>query len=201
MLLENTGAKLENTLGFRWIAVVPEMRSLVKTATVRTYCTDHIFHNRAKKQGMNMAEKKKLGPLHRIAGADASTAEEVLKVASFLVAPEDRTQRKTFETLMPYIYVMRNNKYRWAQITKLLNECGFTLQTSAIRSYYHKMLLTSQDLCQARMQEQILLMAEIRKKTKGADLSAIAGIVVAIMDKQRALATPKVDAVPGLHIE
>lgn len=148
-----------------------------------------------------MAENKKRGPLRRIAGADASTAEEVFKVASFLLVPEDRTQRKAFETLMPYIYVMRNNKCPWAQITKLLNDLGFTLQTSAVRSYYYKMILTCLDICQQHMQEQTLLMAEIRKETTGADLSAIAGIVAAIMEKQRTLVAPKVGAVLGFPVE
>ena len=148
-----------------------------------------------------MVEKKKRGPLRRIAGTDASTAEEVLKVASFLLVPEDRTQRRVFETLMPYIHALHNEKYRWEQITKLLNNLGFTLQTSAVRSYYHKMILTCQDVCQAYMQERILLMAEIRKETTGADLSAIAGIVAAMMDKQRTLVVPKVGAVPGLPVE
>lgn len=148
-----------------------------------------------------MATQKKRGPVHRFSGADASTTEEVFKVAQFLVVPEDQTQPKVFETLMPYLYVMRNNECSWAQITKLLKECGFKLQTSAVRSYYDKLLLTCLDICQQHMHEHTLLMAEIRKKTEGADLSAIAGIVSAIMDKQRTLVAPKVGSVTGLHVE
>lgn len=127
-----------------------------------------------------MIETKKRGPLHRISGEDASTTEQVFKVASFLVMPEGLTQAKAFETLVPYMQVMRNRKYTWPQITKLLNECGFKLKTSTMRAYYGK-----QDICEQRMQEITLLMAEIRQKTKGADVSTIAGIVSDILDKKK----------------
>lgn len=127
-----------------------------------------------------MIETKKRGPLHRISGEDASTTEQVFKVASFLVMPEGLTQAKAFETLVPYMQVMRNRKYTWPQITKLLNECGFKLKTSTVRAYYGK-----QDICEQRMQEITLLMAEIRQKTKGADVSTIAGIVSDILDKKK----------------
>ena len=127
-----------------------------------------------------MIETKKRGPLHRISGEDASTTEQVFKVASFLVMPEGLTQAKAFETLVPYMQVMRNRKYTWPQITKLLYECGFKLKTSTVRAYYGK-----QDICEQRMQEITLLMAEIRQKTKGADVSTIAGIVSDILDKKK----------------
>lgn len=127
-----------------------------------------------------MIETKKRGPLHRISGEDASTTEQVFKVASFLVMPKGLTQAKAFETLVPYMQVMRNRKYTWPQITKLLNECGFKLKTSTVRAYYGK-----QDICEQRMQEITLLMAEIRQKTKGADVFTIAGIVSDILDKKK----------------
>ncbi len=127
-----------------------------------------------------MIETKKRGPLHRISGEDASTTEQFFKVASFLVMPDGLTQAKAFETLVPYIQVMRNRKYTWPQITKLLNECGFKLKTSTVRAYYGK-----QDICEQRMQEITLLMAEIRQKTEGADVSTIAGIVSEIFDKKK----------------
>lgn len=127
-----------------------------------------------------MTEMKKRGPLHRISGEDAFTTEKVLEMASFLVLPEGQTQAKAFEKLVPYMQVMRNRKYTWPQITKLLNECGFKLKASTVRAYYGK-----QDICEQRMQETTLLMAKIRQKTEGADVSTIAGIVSEILDKKK----------------
>lgn len=145
-----------------------------------------------------MATQKSRGPLQRVPGTDMSTAVAVFQAAMLLTVPEDQTQRKAFESLMPYMYVLRNKGCSWAQLTKLLIDCGFALQPSTVRTYYAEMLATRQDICQERMNEQILLLAEIRKETKGADMSAISGRVATIMQQQRATAAPKLDALFGL---
>lgn len=131
-----------------------------------------------------MRETKKREPLHRISGEDASTTEQVFKVASFLMMPESLTQAKAFEALVPHIQIMRNKKYTWQQITKLLNECGFKLEASTVRSYYVKFISTHPDICEQRMRETTLLMAEIRQKTEGAHVSVIARMVSEIIDKK-----------------
>jgi hypothetical protein len=146
-----------------------------------------------------MDNKKTRGPLQRVSGSDFATAGAIFKNAMFLLVPEDQTQRKAFESLMPYMYVLRNRGCSWPQITKLLTDCGFNLQTSVVRSYYSEMLATRQDICQEQMNEQILLLAEVRKVTKGADISSIAGKVSGLMDRQRTLAVPKIDTMFGLR--
>lgn len=137
------------------------------------------------------------GPLRRLPGADFSTAEAIFEAAMSLLTPDDQTQRKAFESLMPYMYVLRNKGCSWTQLTKLLTDSGFILQPSTVRSYYSEMLATRQDICQERMNEQILLLAEIRKETKGVNVANIGGRVAAIMDQQRAQVASKLDAVFG----
>lgn len=140
---------------------------------------------------------RRIGPLQRVAASDFSVAEEVLKTAELLIIPEDQTQRQAFEKLMPHLYVLRNKGCSWPQLAKLLGECGFKLQPSTVRSYFSEMLAARMDVCQARMNEQIALMAAIRSETSGADISAISGRVSAILAGRQSSAAPKVDALFG----
>lgn len=144
-----------------------------------------------------MATLKPRGPIQRMPGSDFSTAEAVLKAAMLLLVPEDITQRQAFEKVMPYLYVLRNKGCSWPQLTKLLADCGFTLQPSSVRGYYSEILATRQDICQERMNEQILMLAEIRKETKGVEVSDISGKVSAMMDRQRSAAAAKIDSMFG----
>lgn len=143
-------------------------------------------------------QKPARGPLPRMSGLEVSTIEEVFNEASLLIVPEDRTHRKAFESLMPYLYALRNKGCSWPQLAKLLNDCGFNYQPATVRCYFGEMIVTRLDICQQRMNEQILLMADIRKETKGTDISSIAGKVSAIMERSRSLAGPKIDAILGL---
>lgn len=138
------------------------------------------------------------GPLRRLPGADISTAEAIFQAAMSLLVPDDQTQRKAFEGLMPFMYVLRNKGCSWAQLTKLLTHAGFVLQPSTVRRYYAEMLATRLDICQERMNEQILLLAEVRKETKGVDVGDIGKRVAAIMNTQRAQVASKLDSVFGV---
>lgn len=88
-----------------------------------------------------MASKKpsrrnRKGPLRRVPSAAMSAAEIALESATKLLVPDDQTQRKAFEALMPYLYKLRNKGCSWAQLTNLLGESGFALQSSTVRAYY-----------------------------------------------------------------
>lgn len=146
---------------------------------------------------MATSPKNVRGAIKRIASIDMSTAEAVLKAAMTLIVPDDQSQRKAFMTLMPYLYVLRNKGCSWSQLTMLINDCGFDLQPASVRTYYGEMLADRQDLCQERMNEQILLLAEVRKETKGAELSSISERVIAIMEKQRTASASKIDNLFG----
>ena len=99
---------------------------------------------------------------------------------------------------MPRIYVLVEKGFSMLQITKLLNEAGFKYQPSTVKVYYNELLASRMDICQQRMTEQILLMAEIRKETVGVSAaSEIINRVQAMLDKQRASVTSKIDSVIG----
>lgn len=135
--------------------------------------------------------------LLRLGSTDVVVAEEVLKNAAHLMIPEDQTQRRAFEALMPWMYVLRNRGFSWAQLTSLLTECGFQLQPSTVRTYYSEMLASRLDICQARMNEQLALLEEIRQETRGAELPTIAGRVNSVLAEQRRRAESKVSALFG----
>jgi len=138
------------------------------------------------------------GAPKRIGGNDADAAIAVLQVAMLLVVPEDQTQRQVFATLMPYLYVLRNKGCSWPQLTKILVDCGLNFQPATVRTYYSEMLEARQDLCQERMNEQLMVMAEIRKETQGVDMAAITSKVSTVLKERRLSHTAKVDAVLGL---
>lgn len=90
-----------------------------------------------------MATKKpsrrdRSGPLRRLPSAAISTVEASLQAAVEQLVPDDQTQRKAFDALMPYLYALRNKGCSWPQITKLLTDAGFVLQPSSVRGYYGK---------------------------------------------------------------
>ncbi len=122
----------------------------------------------------------------------------MLKTAVLLTVPEDQTQRQAFEKLMPHLYVLRNKGCSWGQLAKLLSQCGFRLQPSTVRSYFSEMLAARMDICQARMNEQIAILAAIRKETAGADLTKISSRVTTFMSRLQETAESRVDAMFGL---
>ncbi|AVA38282.1 MULTISPECIES: hypothetical protein [Cupriavidus] len=150
---------------------------------------------------MSNATIRQRGALRRVSAVDYASADETLRTAALLLVPEDQTQRQVFEKLMPNLYVLRNKGFSWAQLTKLLNECGLHLQPSTVRTYYSEMLAARMDICQARMNEQIAVMAAVRSETVGVDLSAISGRVQSFMQQQQKTALARMDALspPATH--
>jgi hypothetical protein len=141
--------------------------------------------------------KIKRGRVHKVAAMDVGIVEEVFKNALQLLVPEDAKQRTVFASLMPYMFVLRNKGCSWDQLTDLLNKCGFKLQPSTVRSYFGEMQQVHMDQCQQRMNEQILLLNEVKKQTKSVDISIITSQINGIMDKQRTAAATKVQALFG----
>lgn len=144
-----------------------------------------------------MAIGKPRGPRRRIAAKDFSSGEAVLEAAALLIIPDDQTQRQAFERLMPQLYVLKNKGCSFHQITNLLTQIGFNLQPSVVRVYYNEILAARMEMCQSRMNEQILLLAEVRKETKGVNVADIADRVAAIMNQQQAQVASKLDSVFG----
>lgn len=122
------------------------------------------------------------GPANKISDVDFLKAENIFISAMSIVVPDDRSQRKAFESLMPYMYVLRNKGCSWAQLTKLLNDCGLKLQPATVRTYYSEMLSSRLDICQEQMNEQILIMAEVRKESMEFDKELTAKRVSAVLN-------------------
>lgn len=88
-----------------------------------------------------------------------------------------KTQRGMFESLMPHIYVLRCNGHSWKQITKLLNDTGFNLQSSVVRTYYSNSIARRLDKCRQRMDEQFRIAEEAREANIGSVAEQAAAII------------------------
>ena len=138
---------------------------------------------------------RKQGPKIRVPSMDFAVAEDVLKSAAALIVPDDQTQKRAFEQLMPHLYVLRNKGCSFQQLTKLLTQCGFQLQPSTVRDYFREGLAKRMDVCQERLNEQMVLLKEVRKHTEGAQISEIADRIIADAQQRRALSAAKMDAI------
>lgn len=97
-----------------------------------------------------------------------------------------KTQRKMFESLMPHIYVLRCNGHSWKQITKLLNDTGFNLHSSVVRTYYSNSIARRLDKCRQRMDEQFRIAEEAREAAREANIGSVAEQAAAIIARCKA---------------
>lgn len=149
------------------------------------------------KTAISPVTTRKQGPKIRVPSMDFAVAEDVLKSAADFIIPDDQTQKKAFEKLMPHLYVLRNKGCSFQQLTQLLTQCGFKLQPSTVRDYFREGLAKRMDVCQERLNEQMALLKEVRKRTEGAQLTEIADRVIADAKQRRALSAAKMDAIFG----
>lgn len=148
-------------------------------------------------EASSLTVQERTGQLHRIQGVDSADAREVLVLAYHAMEPGDQTQRQAFSALMPELYMLRRKGFTFQQITALMVECGFRLQVSTVRNYFSEMLHDRQEECVRRFDEQMVVLAEIHKVTKGAEVSSIAGKVAAITARQQGRTNTRVEAVFG----
>lgn len=146
---------------------------------------------------VNEARHYRSSSLHRITAPDMHVAQELLDDAAATLAPDDQTQRKAFEALMPSMFVLRNKGVSWAQLTALLSKAGFHLQQSTVRTYYSEMLVRKLDVCQERMTQQIALLKSIKKETEGVELANISNRVSTVMAQTREATAPRMRELLG----
>ena len=137
---------------------------------------------------------KKLGSLHRLSSSDFSTAEAVLEAAALLLVPDKQTQHQAFLKLMPYLFVLKKNGCTFLQLAKLLADLGFKLEPTTVKNYYNKALVTHMAACQLQLSGHLSLLENVRKQTKGTDMSSISDQVAKIMGQQRTHATSTVES-------
>lgn len=86
--------------------------------------------------------------------------------------------RRLFNMLMPDLCVLREKGFSFAQLATLLVQDGFNLDPSLVRSFFFEMLVD-------HLNKQILLLAEVRKETRGDEKDDVADRVAAIINRQR----------------
>lgn len=62
------------------------------------------------------------------------------------------SQKRAFEKLITYLYVLRMKGCSWAQIAELLNtQCGFGLAPGTVRTYFGEFSILHRASCLAAM--------------------------------------------------
>ena len=137
----------------------------------------------------------------RVQIEDIDGIRQAFQMAYLTQEPSERSQRQTVKALLPEIYMLRNKGYAFKDIAAFMNSSikNFQLQPSTIRIYFTEMLLGRTDECIARLNDQMIILSEVGKLTKGAEISMIAAKAAAIMEKRRAISSKKIDAVYGLQ--
>jgi hypothetical protein len=78
--------------------------------------------------------------LHRVSTENFLLAQQTLETAAVLIDLGDPieapTQRKAFEALMPIVRDLKDKGRSWKEITKYLNQGGFNIKASTVRSYF-----------------------------------------------------------------
>ena len=138
------------------------------------------------------------GRLTRMSAEDAITVREVIAFAIQSIEPEDRSKRQLFASLMPDLYVLRMKGFGFRQLTDLLVDCGVQLQQTTVRTYYQEMLASKMELCEARFDKQLFILAKTEEME---DVSAYAAKVVAGQERLRASAATRIDAVLNKQVQ
>jgi hypothetical protein len=136
--------------------------------------------------------------MQRSMSADVLAARVILDAAAIYGNPAELSQRRKFQALMPEIYTLRNQGFTFVQITQFLAECKLHYQASTVRTYYSEMLAANADLCQQRMNEQILLMAEVRTTTHSVDRALVADQLNAIAVTRTGDAVERIERLFGV---
>ena len=138
------------------------------------------------------------GRLNRISAENVITVREVIAFAIQSIEPEDRSQRQLFASLMPDLYVMRMKGFGFRQITELLVDCGVQLQLATVRNYYQEMLASKMELCEARFDKQLFMLAKTEEMV---DVTAYAAKVIEGKERLRASAEKRINAVLNKQIQ
>lgn len=82
------------------------------------------------------------------------------------------SHRHAFSELMPELRMLRNKGFTFQQIATLLRQIGLRLQPSMVRQYFNEGLEDHNDKFMERMDEQLGLLADMKKTTPGITLGA-----------------------------
>lgn len=145
---------------------------------------------------MEPLEPQKKKTVQRMAAEDFATAEAVFKAAWLMDEPDELSQRKLFEKLLPLIHINRKRGYSFQKITKFLHAARFTLQLSTVKQYYYEMITDRHELIQKDINDHLLILNDINKLSGPAKNDAQSWADLATKHKERIsrMATNKVSA-------
>jgi hypothetical protein len=98
--------------------------------------------------------EKKRSPLRRLTAIEVQQGIELLREAVLNLVPDAHTQRSAFNNYLLELYVLRENGYTFKQLTALLKQCGFNLQSSSVRTYYYELVKERENECVRYLEAQ-----------------------------------------------
>lgn len=126
------------------------------------------------------------GSRQKVAIADARGVKDALALAALTLEPDELSQRKLIETLMPELYLLRHKGHSFQQITVLLTQCGLNLQPSTLRNYYTEFLDERRTACEQRMADSLKILATLETAARKRDIGALTDEAMALVPKVQA---------------
>jgi hypothetical protein len=137
----------------------------------------------------------------RVDGISLDEGRELLRRVHLTVTPNSLSLRKTIKELIPEIYLLHSQGFDFAQIAGFLGQINIKIQVGTLKTYYHEFIAKKMALCLERMNEQLLILNEIKKETAGHDSRVVSKEVAAAVVQQKTSIRNRVDRILSKHQE
>lgn len=135
----------------------------------------------------------------RVDGISIDEGRELLRRVHLTVTPNSLSLRKTIKELIPEIYLLHSQGFDFAQIAGFLGQINIKIQVGTLKTYYHEFIAEKMALCNERMNEQLLILNEIKKETTGHDAKVISKEVSPSVVQQNTSIRNRVDRILSQH--
>lgn len=119
---------------------------------------------------MDTLTKESSKTRQKINGISLEEAKDLLRRVQFTVTPNNLSLRRTIKDLIPDIYLLHSLGFDFSQLAEFLGDCNIKIQVGTLKTYYYESITEKMELCNERMNEQLLILNEIKKVTKNAEV-------------------------------
>ncbi|WP_265060778.1 hypothetical protein, partial [Burkholderia cenocepacia] len=87
-------------------------------------------------------------PAKKIGAIDKHAISVSLELAAAAIEPDEYSYRTVFKEMMPKLYMMRHRGMSFPQLHRVLNQAGFPIALTTVRTYYNECLVDMLEECQ-----------------------------------------------------
>jgi hypothetical protein len=102
-------------------------------------------------------------PRQKIGNIDRRAITRTMEIAAIAVDPDEYTYRSVFRDTMPKLYVMRARGLSFRQIHWMLQQSGFPIALTTLRTYYYEYLPGMMAECQKYLKKSHKIIADADK--------------------------------------